>query len=296
MLSPVNNTNKNNINFTSNHLSQHRAAMFQKFFSSNPEFKELNSVLKLNKLPLFKDLCFFDVIRFKKYFLKDLYSDGIRVFFSTIEGKKPAGLMSAGDRMKYLNHVIYPNKIDLIHLPSEYNGFFDRTYRAYILNREEVYKVIENNKDIYINRLGLSPENSTEHTYKVLKKALKDGVNRKGEDISDIIGITLGFPPKNSMIFHMEKCAGIDIDTRKNIPEFKAKLLAFFDDKNFPYTNLSEKDLLALRKNIESIKEIKSFHNAIYDFVQYIDEPEAIKNIMQATESYIKGFNLDTIA
>lgn len=296
MLSPVNNTNKNNINFTSNHLSQHRAAMFQKFFSSNPHFQELKSVMKLNKISLFKDLCFYDVIRFKRQFLSDLYGDGIRVFFSTIEGKKPAGLISAGDSMRYLNRAAYPNKIDLIHLPPENNGIFSKIYRTYILNREEVFKVIENNRDIYVNRLGLSPENSTEHIYKVLKKALKDGANRKGEIISDIDGITLGIPTQNSMIFHLEKCAGIDIDTRKNIPEYKAQLLAFFDNEKFPYANLSKKRLSELRKNIENIKEIKPFHNAIYDFVQYIDEPKAVRKIRQATENYVRGFNIDTIA
>ena len=270
--------------------------MFQKFFSSNPEFKELKNVLTLNKLPLFKDLCFFDVLRFKKQFLSDLYGDGIRVFFSTIEGKKPAGLIHANCGMRYLNRATYPNKIDFIHLAPVYEGFFDNRYNSYILNREEVFKLIEKNKEVYANRLGLSQENSTEYIYKVLKKALNDGVNRKGEEIDDIVGITLGYPKQNSMIFHLEKCAGIDCELRGNIPEYKAKLLEFFNDEKFPYRNLSDAKIEKLKADIKSIKEIKPFHNAIYDFVQYIDEPQEIKRVTETAENYVRGFRLDTNA
>ena len=296
MLSSINNTCTPQVNFTSNPLTQHKAAMFQKFFSSNPQFNELKSVLTLNKLPLFKNLCFFDVLRFKKQFLGDLFSDGIRVFFSTIEGKKPAGLICSDGCMRYLNRIAYPSKMDLIHLTPVREGLFEKRYNTYILNKEEVLKLIEQNKEIYVNRLGLSQENSTEYIYRILKRALKEGVNRKGENIDDIVGITLGFPKQNSMIFHLEKCAGIDCELRGNLPEYKAKLLEFFKDEKFPYKNLSTKKISELRASIESIEEIKPFHNAIYDFVQFVDEPKEMKRIIQASENYVKGFSLDTIA
>ena len=295
MLSGINNTYTPQVNFTSNPLAQHKAAMFQKFFSSNPQFNELKSVLTLNKLPLFKDLCSFEILRFKKQFLGDLFSDGIRVLFSTIEGKKPAGFIYSDGCMKYLNRIAYPNKMDIIHLKPVREGFFETKHSAYILNKEEVFKLIEQNKEIYVNRLGLCPENSNEYTYRILKKALKEGANRNGEKIDDIIGITLGFPKQNSMIFHLEKCAGIDYELRENLPEYKAKLLEFFGDEKFPYKNLSTKKISELRANIENIEEIKPFHNAIYDFIQYIEEPEEIKRITQAAENYVKGFSLDTI-
>lgn len=294
MLSGINN-NTQQINFTSNHIVQLKNAQFDRFFQGNPQFSELRKAKTLNKLPIFECLCFLDVLKFKRQMVRDLFDEGCRAFFPTVLGKKPSAILSAKSDMHYLNKVLYPNKMDIIHLKPQENGFFDKTYNTYILNKDEVMKTIERNREIYTNRLKLHPENSTKYIYKKLKEALKDDTGKYGR-IDDILGITLGYPKENSMIYQLEKSAGINIESRKSVLSYQKKLLDFFKDEKFPYKNLSKQELNELKQHIKKIRKIKHHHNAVYDFVKFVEEPEEMKRITESVNDYVKGFRIDTFA
>lgn len=262
-------------------------------FKSNAEFKRLSDANVLSKMPIFKNFSESECLKFINSYMNYFSDDAYRFFFSVVTGKKPAGLISSNNNTNYLNKLSFSRQIDLVNILPGENGNRSLKYNTFVLDKAQVLKIIENNKDIYTTRLCLEKNTNCEEIYKRLKVAIKQNNMQK---INDIIGITLGFPVQNSLIFHLEKSAELDLSLRNNIDLFKIKLLRFFGDARFPYKNLPKEQLDKLRSSICNIKKIETVNNPIYDFVKYVDEPKEISRINQTADSYLKEFSINKIS
>lgn len=208
--------------------------------------------------------------------------DNVRIFQPTIGGEKPACILTATFKdLHFLEKGKYNTDIDFVHLPPHKYSLIRKCRNTYVLNRNEVFKVIDRNKEIYTNRLNLPEDSGIETIYEKLKQSLK-----LASGIYDIEGITLGFPKHNSMIHHLENVAGITLKTRKNPEEFKRIILETLHSADSPYKNLSEKEIKDLEKTIGNIEYIQGTHNLIYDFVKYADEPAEFERIRSSVCDY----------
>ena len=270
-------------------ITRYKQAQFQKFFGSNPNFAKLGDYETLKQLNIFKRFTTWEITRFKDQVIGDMFDQGIRDFFSTINGKKPAARITTDRNMHFMGKIKAPQPMDIIYLNTEYDNLLARKYTMYVFNKEEVMKIIGENKELYTKRLKISPDSTDEKTYEVLKASLKNTANAN----HDLIGITLGYPVKSSLIYNLEKQAKMDYTMRKDVPAYKKKLLNFCKSEKNPYKNMSKNFQAQLVQSIKDINNIESYTNGIYSFIKFVDEPKEIKRINDASASYIRDFHLD---
>ena len=273
-------------------IAKFKQAQFQRFFGVNSNFAKLADPEILKNMTIFRRNTPWELDRFKSQIIRDMFDYGVRDFFSTIEGKKPAAYIKTSKNMQFLDKVRYPQEVDLLYIRPEHDELLAKTYPIFVLNKNEVKKIIEKNKELYTKRLNLTTDFSVERIYEVLKTDLK--VSLQGKD--DLIGITLGYPIQSSLIYNLEKASKTDKQLRKDIPAYKRKLLYFCESKKNPYQNMSENFKQDLIKSIKSIKKIEPFTNGMYSFIEFVNEPAEIKRINNASDDYIKNFQLDLMA
>ncbi len=118
-------------------------------------------------------------------------------FVSLMAGQKPSTILS----QKYtplLESGNY-NGFDVITNQNPHSGFIN----SFILNPELCKPLIEKYKSLFVSKMMLIPEIDTERIYKQLIS--RDSVLFKGDYcFSDITGILLGFPVKNSLLYNLE--------------------------------------------------------------------------------------------
>lgn len=161
---------------------------------------------------------------------------------------------------------------------------YDTWYIDWFLNINKVQDIIKNNRPFFTLRLGLDSDSSVEKIYGSLKEILP-----KHDKYDDLVGITLGFPKYNSMIFNLERYAGMNCENRNNLKTYKMKLQEALNKQDSPYANLDNNEKAGLEKAISEIKKIREFHNSLYDFVLYTKEPEEINRIKKETSQYKKS-------
>lgn len=251
---------------------------------SNPELKKVRKWKNFNKLNLFEDMSIEEK--------KKLYSDLIpardeKFFFPTISGHKPACMLASfnGD-FKALSKIKNSN-LDYIHLKPYQYSQTSQCWNTFMLNKNEVFKVIERNRDVYTARLNLPKNSSIEDIYSKLKPALENS-----KVMHDLEGLTLGFPRKSSMIFQLEQTGKIPSELRAKPEEYKKKILETLNGKDSPYKNLDESVRKDLEKSIADIQINNKRVSPYMDFVNYINEPEELNRIIKATEDFDKNFSI----
>ena len=202
------------------------------------------------------------------------------LIYATKNGYKPACLIrSRHPKINYKN-------CDVVSF-QQINGDGKVVYHDYLLNRKKVSNIIKNNKAVFTTRLGINPESSIENIYKIIEEKLKTSFQ-----ILDLEGMILGFPKQNSMIYNLEKFAGLRAAQRKNPKKFKAKLLEALRKEDSPYANLSTVEKEELENSIKRIGKVKEFNNSLYDFIEYVYEPTEMNRIRQTTAEYKKESKL----
>lgn len=253
---------------------------------SNPELKKV-----LNK-DTFKNLKIFENLNTseKESLYKGLLGFGDeRFFFPTVSGHKPACIVAAINRDFKCLSKIKDKNLEFIHLePHKFGRNNSLCYNTYVLNKKLVLETIERNKDIYTTRLNLSQKASNEEIYSKLKDVLK---STKGEH--DIEGLTLGFPRKSCMIFHLEQVGGISYELRSKPEEYKKAILEVLRSKNSPYKNLPKKTIKDLEKSINEISVSDERLSPYMDFVNYVNEPQEFERIRKAAENFDKTFKAE---
>lgn len=204
---------------------------------------------------------------------------------ATKNGYKPACVASS---LKKHTEVNVSQTCDII----SYNKKtpYDTWYIDWFLNINKVQDIIKNNRPFFALRLGLDSDSSVEKIYDSLKEILP-----KHDKYDDLVGITLGFPKYNSMIFNLERFAGMNCENRNNLKTYKMKLQEALRKPDSPYANLDNNEKASLEKAISGIKRIKGFHNSLYDFVLYTKELEEINRIKKETSQYKKFAKSSTL-
>ena len=220
--------------------------------------KYVNEVLenKLDKIELTKNL----TSPQKQDFLTNIEPDRTS-FCSLIFGDKPTVLL-CGD----LDYLKPTKEYDILKRKIRVNIkdkdlTFDNTF---ILNKEKTKQTISDNIEFYKKRLDIKDETSVDDVYETLT-----GKNSPllTNDKHDIIGITLGFSPLNSVLFQLEQSSPDIVRNRKNLDKYKKLMLNELLSEKSSYNDFSQgfKDNVASAIRGISDKE-KTFKNNFADF------------------------------
>lgn len=216
---------------------------FAKNFSTNYQ-KVINKLLNkhLEKLDLTKDLTKAN----RQDLLNHLEGDKASFCAFTL-GDKPSILLNG--RFEYLKPT---EKYDIVRrqiksVTPKKTFVFDNTF---ILDKEKTKNTISENIDFYRQRLDLKKDASTKEVYKVLT-----GKNSPllSNDKHDIIGMTLGYSPINSILFHLEQTTPHATENRNNLNTYKKQLLNQLHSKDSPYHNFNQEFTTDIAKSIRSI-------------------------------------------
>ena len=108
----------------------------------------------------------------------------------------------------------------------------------------------------------------------------------------DIVGLTLGFPQKSTMIFQLENMANIDIALRDNPQKYKEILLKVLHSNDSPYKNLSKESFKELEEVIKNYKPINIETTTYYPYMAFVNEPIEFARIDRATTDFINNFSI----
>lgn len=196
-------------------------------------------------------------------------------------------LMATGNKPAMLHTATLSPKLAAL---MKHNGY--DTIGRFVLDRNAVKKVIGDNIDIYRNGLGLDKNSSVEDLYKMLSS--KDSPLIKDESPQDIIGLTLGFPRDNVIIFHL-----VDVLKSKNKTASVKNIKKLLMSQDSPYKGFSDEFKRHLLQRLDSIKQGGIFQREIprfgaqkfvsdnsgsspYNFSVFVDEPGEINRIIQS--------------
>lgn len=259
---------------------------FAKFFYGNEEVIKALDKSNFNKIKIFEDLS----SREKNLVRKELVRSEAPEFFATLAGYKPATLASNVNGLsKIKNNTKFNEIYDVVDVGKDL---------TYFINKKQLKEIIANNKDIYTLRMNLNKKTSVEEIYDTL---IKDGDKYLnsfyGGKNTDLVGITLGFPRLNSLIFNLEgKVGKSGVDTLKlrEQPEmFKTKLLDVLNSPNSPYKNLDKSAKDELKKAIMSYQKSEGVDFKNYKFIKFVDEPKEFERISKNVEAFNKNFRIN---
>jgi len=169
-----------------------------------------------------------------------------------------------------------------------------RVFNDYMINKNSLFKIIRKNKDIYISQLNLKKNASIKQIYNSLLSYTKN--NNCLPD--DLLGISLGFPRYDSMIYNIESIANLPKERCSS--DYISKLLETFKRKDFPYKTKDKKFLEKLQKaikniNQENLKDIAvkgSYHDGLYSFINYCDDAEELQRIVASTAKFKQTYGI----
>lgn len=223
---------------------------------------------------------------FEKIALKNTIENSYELdFYQTLFGTKPSCFISGTKNLGFLKKISLENK-NLEAINYKRHGF----QHAIILNKESVNKIINENKDIFTDRLKLPENTPVGNIYSKLKTALKQS------DYDELLGITLGFPRKDSIIFGLEqgvkKTKNIDpVELRKDVPKFKEEILEFLDSKDCPYKDSRLKE--EIKEIINNISDIKPCNKKYYKYIKYTNDSDVV--IDKSIKDFEENFTYDKL-
>lgn len=202
-------------------------------------------------------------------------------FFATALGYKPAFLSPQLHYVKKLTPLTN-QLLDIVSYKS------DKNKCVIMFNRNSVKELIGENKNIYIQLLNLDNKSSVDEIYNTLIHC-QDLLAKE-----DLLGITLGFPIEDSLIFKLDNTLlnkGIDtIELRKNIEQYKKTLLEFLHSEQCPYQNDSL--IKEIENSILKIQNIKPQVKLYLKYISFLDtDSQQTKNI----DKYLQEFSIDKL-
>ena len=224
-------------------------------------------------------------------------------FYPTLIGKRAVGetYNFNGEDITYLSKLKLPKGIEILYsYPTEVYGV-NREYCISFVNKPELFKIFERNKEIFTKRLGLDINADNEVIYSKIKDSLRfkeafvDNIpNNKLKH--DLYGMCMGFPKYNTMIFQLERTGEIPITLRDNPIEYKKQIMAVLHGENSPYTNLSKKELKKLEESINNITAPKRSNRSPYEvYIEMTEERDEFKRIETAAREFNKIFSVDNM-
>lgn len=151
----------------------------------------------------------------------------------------------------------------------------------FVINKKAALENIHRNKDFYIQRFNLTKTTSDEDIYKILIGENSPLKTRNNND--DIIGMIMGFPRKNNLIFQIERSAGIHYTLRSNPKKYKEALLKELQSPDYAYAKFDDNLKNEVEKAVNSISSIKSAKELglpdQYVFINFVDDVSEIARI-----------------
>ena len=231
--------------------------IFAQGFAANYK-NYINEVIegKLDKIELTKHL----TLSQKQDFLTNIEPDKAS-FCSLIFGDKPTVLL-CGD----LDYLKPTKEYDIlkrkIHVSVKDKDFaFDNTF---ILNKEKTKQTISDNIEFYKTRLNMKDETSVDEVYETLTGENSPLLTNEKHDI---IGITLGFSPINSVLFQLEQTSPNIVNERKDLDKYKKLMLNKLLSEKSPYKDFSQRFKNNIASAIRGISDKeKPFENNFSEF------------------------------
>lgn len=239
----------------------------------------------------------------RKAFIDDYFA--LDEFLATIHGAKPACYQGFSANSKSFSNAL--KKLSTFRIDGkDYNIIskdFSDSKTFFVLNKDEVCNVIEKNKDIFAHRLDIDKNASPESIYNLLTSVNSPLLNKvdSGDSFNDLIGLTIGYPKKSSMIFQLEKYiqnkTGIDMVLERNdLKTYKEFLLRALDENGSPYKGMDSKFIEEMKDFISSITELKGVHIIPYSFLSFstIGDKESahIAEITNKVQSFKNDFSI----
>jgi len=259
---------------------------------------------KLDDFDVFKNLkmCKNLSIEEKELAHKVLIKNGNKEFFlGVLSGEKPMSILASARKiddlrpnpLDILRKLDLGNNIELVTVSQCEMGKI-RVFNDYMINKNSLFKIIRKNKDIYISQLNLKKNASIKQIYNSLLSYTKN--NNCLPD--DLLGISLGFPRYDSMIYNIESIANLPKERCSS--DYISKLLETFKRKDFPYKTKDKKFLEKLQKaikniNQENLKDIAvkgSYHDGLYSFINYCDDAEELQRIVASTAKFKQTYGI----
>lgn len=220
------------------------------------------------------------------------------LFLSTLHGDKPMSIIGqyktplqpGGNDLDVLKKLDLGKNFEFVEANSfSFNGH--RSWNQYFVNKSKTLETIARNKEIYTTGLGLPSGTNSKAIYGDLFK-------NKGALPDDLLGVTLGFPKYDSMIFHLESIG--DLRRERLSADYSKKLLDVLRSDKSPYKNLSKTQMAGLENAIKNInprnlKDIAvkgSYNDGLYQFINYYDDAAELGRIANSTKNYKQVFGI----
>ena len=287
-------------------------------FSSTPEDKILADWYEILKLMPLKtkdtrleeiNKCF-QIENIKKIeFFKNLSNeeqnllltiDRKREMIPVLTGHKPAfdgstknGIINFSKAIKGTRfsdtHIAINNKID--------------PQRFFIINKEQLKKVIANNKEIYCGEMGLDINTPTNDVYnKWLQLLEKENTNNAPASL----GLMLGYPKYSSIIFSLDQfiqkneylktvCKKVNYSNE----ELRKRFLTAFYHSDSPYKNCSDTFKRDFEKYVQS-EDLRNFMRddekfVCFDFIQHGSDTVSMNRIRQLDADFVNNFRIEQL-
>ncbi|MCM1265407.1 MAG: hypothetical protein NC200_04330 [Candidatus Gastranaerophilales bacterium] len=247
-----------------NPISNKEIGMFPSYYCSNINFngskfgsidfdydfyKVSNEIINnhLDKMELTKDLSDDEMDDFRS----NLFSCDKMTLMHFMFDKKPAILLN-GNYPYFENNEKYSFVRRTLDIPLKDKKSY-LSNNIFILNNDLVKQTIDENKELYTKTMGLDENSSTDEIYDELVGENSPLKEQHGFD--DIIGITLGFSPINSILFQLEQNIPEKFEARKRPAIYAQKLDKALNCESSPYKHFSEEFKTNVQSSIDFIKD-----------------------------------------
>lgn len=185
----------------------------------------------------------------QKDFQKNLFTNDKMTLMHFMYDKKPSILLN-GEFPYFKNNEKYSFVRRTLDIPLPDNKSY-LSNNTFAINNELVKQKIEENKELYTKRMGLDENSSTEEVFEELIGENSPLKYKDGYD--DIIGITLGFSPINSILFQVERDIPNVIELRRRPTIYKEKMDNSFNSETSPYKDFSKEFKSDVQSSIDNL-------------------------------------------
>ena len=250
-------------------------------------YAKANDIIKnqLDEMELTKDLSEIE----QEDFRKNLFACDKPTMLQFFCDKKPSVLLT-GDFPYFENNEKYDFVRRTI-TASLKNNRVKELNNTFVINKELTKKTIEDNKELYTKRLGFEDESSVEDIYNTLVG--ESSPLKKQEGYDDIIGVTLGFSPINSILFQLEKRIPNYLDVRRQSYLHSEMLKKELYSRDSVYNNFSLDFISKISDAIDDIKRPQSRRRDLtptgYSYIQFVSDDKHTTKIIRDSENILKN-------
>ena len=238
----------------------------------------------LDKLELTEDLTDEE----KEEFLKNIEGDRNTFVTFAMDGKPSIVLCGK-------NEFIKPTeKYDIVRRELEV-PLKNKTLKidnTFILNKEMVKETIKENKELFTTRMNMDENSDIDTIYEVL---ISEKSPLKENKAHDLIGIVLGYSPKNSVLYQLDNSIPNNIDARKHLTSYKKIMMKKLYAQDSPYKNFDNRFKETIARDIIRIGNGEKPFNTNWSTYGYTcrnivtDDKHSQKLIKNITKSYKKA-------